>query len=61
VQAEILKEIVDENLVTKADLTSTKNDLERSIKELEYRLTIKLGGMLAIAITAVTALIKLVH
>lgn len=49
-QAEILAEVIDKQLVTKADL-----------KELEYRLIIKLGGMLVVAITIITALIKTVH
>ena len=39
-----------EGLVTKVDLESTEADLELRIKELELRLTLRLGG-----ITVVTA------
>lgn len=53
-QAQILAEVVDNNLVT-------KTDFERGLRELEYRLTIKLGGMLVVGISIVTALVKMVH
>lgn len=48
VQAEALAEIVDDKLATKQDL-----------KELEYRLTIKMGSFLAIGITVLLTLMKL--
>ena len=34
-------------------------DLQRDMKELEYRLTIKLGTLLAVAVGAIAALVKL--
>jgi hypothetical protein len=47
-QAEALAAIVGEKLATKHDL-----------RELEYRLTVRLGAMMAVAIGAVAALVKL--
>ena len=48
IQAEAFAEIVDEKLATKHDL-----------KELEYRLIIKLGGMLVFSIGVVATLVKI--
>jgi len=54
-QAEALAEIVNERLATKQDIA----ELRRDLQDLEYRLTIRLGAMLAIAITLVAALVRL--
>jgi hypothetical protein len=48
IHAEALAEIIDERLTTKQDL-----------KELEYRLIIKLGAMIAASIAIVATLVKL--
>ena len=48
VQAEALAEVIDENIATKRDL-----------KELEMRLTIRLGTLMAASIVIVAALVKL--
>ena len=48
VQAEALVEIIDEQLATKRDL-----------KEMEMRLTIRLGAMMTAAIVIVATLVKL--
>ena len=55
VQAEAIDEIVDERLANKQDILALKRD----IKELEMRLTIRLGTMMAISIAIVAALVKL--
>ncbi len=54
------------NLVAKEDLLSVKNELHRDIedvrrdmRELEQRLIIKLGALIALAIGIVAALVKL--
>ena len=47
-QAEAQAELIDERLATKQDL-----------KELEYRLIIRLGAMLVVAISIVATLVKL--
>ncbi len=52
VQANAMREIIEDKLVTKEDLTS-------QLKDLEYRLTIRLGGMMAASIAIVAALVKL--
>ena len=48
VQAQAFSEIIKERLATKQD-----------IKELEMRLTLRLGGMMAASIAVVAALVKL--
>ena len=48
VQAEALAAVVAETLATKQDL-----------RELEYRLTLRLGAMMTVAVGAVAALVKL--
>lgn len=52
VQAEAIAELVTDRLVT-------KEDLDRSLKELEYRLTIRLGSMMVVAVSLIAALVKL--
>jgi hypothetical protein len=37
----------------------TKEDLERSLRELEYRLIIRLGSMMVVAIGIIATLVKL--
>ncbi|MBT7069231.1 MAG: DUF1640 domain-containing protein [Verrucomicrobia bacterium] len=54
VQAEALAHVIDERLATKDDIVGLKRDL----KEMEMRLTIKLGTMLVIAIGIFATLIK---
>ena len=60
VQVEALRELVDDRLATKADLLAAKTELQQQMKELEYRLTIRLGSMLAGAVALLVALIVLV-
>ena len=63
VQAEALAEIVEDQLATRKDLKEMEVSLERSIKELElrlkYELTLRMGIMLAAAISIIAAIIKL--
>ena len=57
---EALKEIIDERLATKQDI----RDLKRDMKEMESRLIIRLGALMAAMITAsigiTVTLIKLI-
>ena len=55
VQAETFAEIIDENLATKQDISELKRDL----KEMEQRIIIKLGAMIAASIAVTFALVKL--
>ncbi len=55
VQAQVFSEVITERLATKADIAN----LQRDLKELEMRLTIRLGALIAASITIVAALVKL--
>ena len=52
VQAQAITDLVNDRL-------ATKEDLERALKELEYRLIIRLGGMMVVSIGIVATLVKL--
>jgi hypothetical protein len=53
VQAETIAALINEQLVT-------KDYLDRCLAELEYKLVIKLGSMMAVSIALVAALVRLV-
>ena len=55
-QAEALAEVIELNI---QDLV-TKDDLVASLKDLEQRLIIKLGGMMVVAVGVVVALVKFI-
>ncbi len=66
VQAECIAEILDNNVATKKDLKELECRVDRLEKEIKsemeklgYKLTIRLGSMMVIAITALTAILKL--
>ena len=46
-------------LALKHDIKTLENDLKRDIKEIELRLTIRMGAMISASIVIVTALVKL--
>ena len=52
VQAQAIADLAIDRLVT-------KDDLERGLKELEYRLVIRLGSMIVVAIGVSATLVKL--
>jgi hypothetical protein len=63
---QIIMEIIENNLATKQDVDSLRNDLHNSVErlehklvQLEYRLIIKLGTIITIALGAFTTFIKL--
>ena len=49
-----------ETLATKADLEKTETALRGEMRELEQRMTIRLGAMMATAVALIVAPIKLV-
>ena len=49
-----------ETLATKADLEKTEASLRGEMRELEQRMTIRLGAMMVGAVALIVALIKLV-
>ena len=55
IQAEALAEIIGEKLATKQDI----RDLRRNMKEMEMRMTMRLGAIQAAGIAIVAALVKL--
>jgi hypothetical protein len=50
---------IEADVATKADLQVLELALKADIRELEYRLVIKLGAMMMAAIAVVAALVKL--
>ena len=60
--AETHAELIEERLATKRDLREMETALTRDIKELELQLkhdlTIRFGGMLAVAVAVITVLDK---
>ena len=58
-QTALLTEVIAGELATKHDIETLRTDMKHDMKELEFRLTIKLGAMLALAVCAVATLVKL--
>lgn len=59
VQTQAIREVIEEQLATKRDLKDLETSLETKLRDLEYRLTIRLGTMIAAAVATVAALVKL--
>lgn len=70
VQAEAMAELVEERLATKRDLKELEERLASQIRgmeerlnskmqELEYKMTIRLGSMMVVAVGLVATLVKL--
>jgi hypothetical protein len=59
VQANALRELIDERLATKQDVRELETRLDNKIEKLEYRLTIRLGCMMAASVAIVAALVQL--
>ena len=55
VQAEAMKEIIDNQLATKNDIL----DLKRDMREMEYRIISRIGGIIVIAVSVLAAIVKL--
>lgn len=71
-QVLVISEILEMNLATKENLLSTQNamksdfdafraEIRHEMRELEQRMTIKLGAIVSIALTVAVALAKLIH
>jgi hypothetical protein len=59
-QIEVIREVIEDRLATKKDLLDLESRLNSKMKEVEYLLVIRLGGMMAASIAIVAALVKLV-
>lgn len=52
-------ELIEEQLCTKRDLKELEQKLEFKIDEMAYKLTLRMGAMIAFAVTVVATLVKL--
>ena len=59
VQTQAIREVIEEQLATKRDLKDLETSLEGKLRDLEYRLTIRLGAMIAATVATVATLVKL--
>jgi len=50
--------LTEDKLATKNDLVELESNLRRDMRELEYRIIIKLGGLMAASIVVVATLVK---
>ena len=50
----------DANLATKGDIKELRQEMRHEIRELRYQIIISLGGMIAVAVAILAALIKMV-
>jgi hypothetical protein len=57
--AEAAREFIMAELVTRTDLEATRRELEGIIEHQTLRLTVRLGGMVAIAVAVLATIIKL--
>ena len=67
-QAEEIAQIISTELVTKRDLSDTRDDIKKEIRSLKQemdsmanKLTIKFGAMLVVAIGILSVIIKIGH
>jgi hypothetical protein len=59
VHAEAMAELVDNKLATKQDLRELALNITKDMKELELRMTIKLGGIVIGSMSLLVILLKL--
>lgn len=59
VQTQAIREVIEDQLATKRDLKDLETSLEAKLRDLEYRLTIRLGAMITAAVATIAALVKL--
>ena len=59
VHAEALAAAVTETLATKHDLQELSATMKQDLRELELRLSMRLGGMLGVGVAVVAALVRL--
>jgi predicted phage-related endonuclease len=58
VEAKLTRDIKEVEAKLTRDIEALRADVQRDLKDLEYRLTIRLGGMMALAIGVVATLVK---
>lgn len=55
----LISEIIEDKLATKTDIRDLAAGLRQEMRELEYRLIIKMGAMLVAVVTILGALLKI--
>ena len=60
VQAEAIKELIDDKLATKSDFDNMEERLSNRINEMGYKLTMRLGSMLVAGFVLLGAFLALV-
>jgi len=58
-ETSLKRDITELETSLKRDMTERQTSLQRDLKDMEYRMTIRLGAMLAVSITIMGALVKL--
>lgn len=58
-QLQVIAEIMEDNLATKRDLHLSVERMEHKMLQMEYRMTIKMGTMLTIAVGVLATINKL--
>ena len=50
-----LREVLGGDIATKTDIQTAKSELEANMKDLELRLTLRIGGMIIAAVSVLVA------
>ena len=50
----------DANLATKGDIKELRQEMRHEMRELRYQIIVSLGGMIAVAVAILAALMKMV-
>ncbi|KQP48836.1 hypothetical protein ASG40_19095 [Methylobacterium sp. Leaf399] len=56
--AELARDMILADSATKADLNELKKEIDASLRELELRMTVKLGAIIGAAVAVIAALQK---
>ena len=59
IHAQVFSDVIIERLATKEDLLALEQRFLTQLKDLELRLTVRFGGMLAASVGITVALVKL--
>ena len=59
VQAEAIAGLIEDQLASKKDIKLLESELHQLEERLTYKLTLRLGSMLVVAVSIVTALVRL--
>ena len=57
-RAELARDMILADVATKADLTDLKKEIDGSLRELELRITVRIGAIVGAAVAVIAALQK---